>query len=143
MKSAGDERSQKLFKKALEHIGHKVKECDKTIKKGVKRADLTSEKDGVQYLFELKQRYFPSDKYDTMVITDDKNWIVSPNAFWVFFYTDGKGCIIRSSETPCKIDTKYASETTRFKNRKKVLKTFYHYSPEQAQWFDFDASKIY
>lgn len=145
--NAGDDKSKELFAKALKHIGHTVKDCDTIVQKGVKRPDLTSEKNGVKYCFELKQRYFDSDKFNDIMISDDKLWMVkqyqSEKVYFVFFYTDGVGYLLDANTKPDEVRKVYAKATTRFWDQRMVAKNFLIWNVDKAQKFRFKPEDIY
>lgn len=144
--NAGDEKSKELFTKLLTHIGHTVTDCDLKIQKGVKRPDLISEKNGVKYCFELKQRYMTSDKFHDIMITDDKLWMVKQyqgKVYFVFFYADGVGYILDANTKPDEVRQVYAKATTRFWDQRMVVKNFLIWSVDKAQKFKFKPEDIY
>lgn len=143
----GDQKSQKMFAEALIKQGHSVIECDTRENRFKKRPDLFSIKDGVEYVWELKQRMFESTKYGDITITDDKLWQTSfaGRVYFVFFYSDGVGYIVDARSEPDYIEEKFAKSTTRFKDRHKVKKRFICWYPTNpnVKRFTFNPKNIY
>lgn len=142
---AGDDKSKNLFAKALTRQGHIVSDCDETIERYKKRPDLISEKDGVTYWFELKQRNLKSTDYSDIMITSDKMWMLANDVkiYLVFFYTDGKGYILDARTPPDKVIKKAAKKTTRFADRHRVIKEFIIWNTDKAIEFTFEPDLIY
>lgn len=146
MNNAGDEKSKLFFKLKLEQNGFTVYDWDSKIEKGVKRGDLIATKNGKTYYFELKQRYVRSDKFNDIMITLDKQWLVDTygdNVFFVFFYINGVGYVLKANTPPDETGTQYMKETTRFRNNEPVLKHYASWKPERAKRFIFNPENVY
>lgn len=146
MNTAGDEKSKNFFKSKLEQNGFTVFDWDSKIEKGVKRGDLIGVKNNRIYYFELKQRYVPSTKYNDLLITLDKQWLVDSyggNVCFVFFFNDGVGYMLKANTPPDSTGVEYMKKTTMFFNNDKVQKHYASWKPERAKKFKFDANLIY